>query len=133
MNSLPPELDIPVLTDVIDEDEPHHVSAAAAQIAADDADTLQHLEDAIVNRLMVQLSNRIPLLLETALREQLPDMITVRLQTALVAALETVMPAATHSVTRDIASTLAYEIGNGLQAELETEIRQAVAEEFSRL
>ena len=133
MNSLPPELDIPVLTDVIDEDEPHQVSVAAAQVAADDADTLQHLEDAIVNRLMVQLSNRIPLLLETALREQLPDMITVRLQTALVAALETVMPAATHSVTRDIASTLAYEIGNGLQAELETEIRQAVAEEFSRL
>ena len=133
MNRLPPELDIPVLTDVIDEDETHHVSAAAAQVAADDADTLQHLEDAIVNRLMVQLSNRIPLLLETALREQLPDMITVRLQTALVAALETVMPAATHSVTRDIATTLAYEIGNGLQAELETEIRQAVAEEFSRL
>ena len=133
MNSLPPELDIPVLTDVIDEDEPHQVSVTAAQVAADDADTLQHLEDAIVNRLMVQLSNRIPLLLETALREQLPDMITVRLQTALVAALETVMPAATHSVTRDIASTLAYEIGNGLQAELETEIRQAVAEEFSRL
>lgn len=133
MSILPTELDIPVLTDVIDEDEPHHVSAAAAQVAADDADTLQHLEDAIVNRLMVQLSNRIPLLLETALREQLPDMITVRLQTALVAALETVMPAATHSVTRDIASTLAYEIGNGLQAELETEIRQAVAEEFSRL
>ena len=98
MNRLPPELDIPVLTDVIDEDETHHVSAAAAQVAADDADTLQHLEDAIVNRLMVQLSNRIPLLLETALREQLPDMITVRLQTALVAALETVMPAATHSV-----------------------------------
>ena len=133
MNRLPPKLDIPVLTDVIDEDEPHHVSAAAAQVAADDADTLQHLEDAIVNRLMVQLSNRIPLLLETALREQVPDRITVRLQTALVAALETVMPAATHSVTRDIASTLAYEIGNGLQAELETEIRQAVAEEFSRL
>ena len=69
MNRLPPELDIPVLTDVIDEDETHHVSAAAAQVAADDADTLQHLEDAIVNRLMVQLSNRIPLLLETALRE----------------------------------------------------------------
>ena len=117
----------------------------AAQFAADAVATVKAATDVADDDLILDIGpdttarlaatcwGAMPVLLESALREHLPDLIGARLQTAIMAALATALPAAAQSATRELTTQLAFEISNSLQQQLEYEVKRAVSEELTRL
>lgn len=127
MNQTEKDADIPVLTDIINDD------ALAGTVAKLSLQARLQIEAALSDKLIGQLSQHIPLLLESALREPLTAAIETRLHSAIMAALATALPAAVQSATGELAAQLAMELGTRLHHHLETAVRGSVAEEVARL
>lgn len=124
------DLDIPVLTDVIDTPAaPDNV--AKAPVLEEGA--LGQMQQALAERLIAELSLQIPVLVEAALREHLPQAMGARLQAELLGALTNALPNAAQAAARELSSQVAYEVGGLLEQRLQDEVRRAVAEETSHL
>lgn len=119
------ELEIPVLTDVID------MPAAAPHLAPVPPDNATpQLEQILYDRLSAELALQVPVLLEAALREHLPQAMGARFQAELLLALTTALPVAAQAAARELSSQVAYEVGGLLEQRLKEEIRRAVTEEI---
>lgn len=117
--------DIPVLTDVI----AAPVSTAdAVSLPAVDAHTIEQIEQTIADRLIGELSLQIPVLVEGALREHLPQAMGARLQAELLGVLTNALPIAAHAAAKELSAQVAYELGGLLEQRLQDEVRRAVAE-----
>ena len=122
------EIDIPVLTDVIE------APAAAPTIhAATHALPLEQIEEALSQRLIAELSLQVPVLIEAALREHLPLALGARLQAELLITLTNALPIAAQAATSELSSKVAYELGVLLETRLQEEVRTAVANEIAAL
>lgn len=136
MNSNLHDNDIPVLTDII-EDE--HAQAAHDDVINDSADSdadaelLLQIEEEISNRITAELSAQIPVLIQAALHEHLPLAIGAKLQAEIMTALAATLPAAAQSATEQVAGTLAMELGALLEQRMQARVRDVVAQEFARL
>lgn len=128
--------DIPILTDILDEDvadtDPG-AEAAASDAAAADAELLREIEEEISARIAAELSDQIPVLIEAALQEHLPQAVGSKLQAEIMTALAATLPLAAEAATEQVAGTLAQEIGALLEQRLEMRVREVVSQEFSRL
>jgi len=106
--------DIPILTDILDEDvrdtEPS-AEAVASDAAAADAELLREIEEEISARIAAELSDQIPVLIEAALQEHLPQAVGSKLQAEIMTALAATLPLAAEAATEQVAGTLAQEIG----------------------
>ena len=118
------DLYIPVLTDVI--------AAPAASLAAGTR-TLEQIEQALAERLVGELSLQIPVLVEAALREHLPQAMGARLQAELLGVLANALPSAAQAAAGELSTRVAYEVGGLLEQRLQHEVRRAVAEEIRHL
>jgi hypothetical protein len=150
------DADIPVLTDIINEDRVETtpeiplvtVSDTAAAAAAAEAETeaqaatelinqrlrsLEHIETELSARLSAELALQIPVLLEAALREHLPKAIGAKLQAELISALANALPGAAQNAAAELSSTLAFEVGTLIEQRLEEDVRRAVSDEMARL
>lgn len=130
------DTDIPILTDILDEDAmaPDGTSdAAVSDTAAADAELLREIEEEISARIAAELSDQIPVLIEAALQEHLPQAVGSKLQAEIMTALAATLPLAAEAATEQVAGTLAQEIGALLEQRLEMRVREVVAQEFSRL
>ena len=132
----PQDPDIPILTDVLDEDlsgtDPL-AEAAASDAAAAEAELLREIEEEISARITAELSDQIPVLIEAALHEHLPQAVGSKLQAEIMTALAATLPLAAEAATEQVAGTLAQELGALLEQRLELRVREVVAQEFSRL
>ena len=134
------DADIPVLTDIID-DEAHARNAAEAAPMTASADhytapplpSLQPIEAELTARLTAELAMQIPVLLEAALREHLPRAIGAKLQAELLSVLANALPGAAQNAAAELSSTLAFEVGGLLEQRLEEEVRRAVSDEIARI
>ncbi len=132
----PQDSEIPILTDVLDEDESGtnpSAAAAADDTAATDAELLREIEEEISARIAAELSDQIPVLIEAALHEHLPQAVGSKLQAEIMTALAATLPLAAEAATEQMAGTLAQELGALLEQRLELRVREVVAQEFSRL
>ena len=134
MNHSHHDTDIPVLTDVIDEEtqasDPAH---EARHPHDDDAELLRQIGEEISTRITAELSAQIPVLMEAALREHLPRAIGARLQADIMAALATTLPSAAQAATEQVAGSLVNELGPLLEQRMQSRVREVVAQEFARL
>ncbi len=124
------DLDIPVLTDVID--APAAPPADGTSPAAGTR-TLEQIEQALAERLVGELSLQIPVLVEAALREHLPQAMGARLQAELLGVLANALPSAAQAAAGELSTRVAYEVGGLLEQRLQHEVRRAVAEEIRHL
>ncbi len=137
--------DFPVLTDVIADRAPHH-AADASQVqvthvevthdfAADAASLpdLSQIQETLSERLIAELSLQVPVLVEAALREHLPQALGARLQAEILTALTNALPVAAQAAAGELSSKVAYEVGGLLEQRLQDEVRHAVADEVARL
>lgn len=122
--------DIPVLTDVI---APAARAGSAARAPVIKEGELDAMQQALAERLIAELSLQIPVLVEVALREHLPQALGARLQAELLGALTNVLPKAAQAAAGELSSQVAYEVGGLLEQRLHDEVRRAVAEETSHL
>lgn len=124
------DFDIPVLTDVIA--APASTGNTAKTPALKERE-LEQIQKALAERLIAELSLQIPVLVEAALREHLPQAMGARLQAELLGALTNALPNAAQAAARELSSQVAYEVGGLLEQRLQDEVRRAVAEETSHL
>ncbi|MEY5002778.1 MAG: hypothetical protein RL678_587, partial [Pseudomonadota bacterium] len=80
--------DIPVLTDVID------TTPTASPSEMHSSASLDELEQALSERLIAELSLQLPVLVEAALREHLPQALGAKLQAELLNTLTNALPIA---------------------------------------
>ncbi len=138
--------DFPVLTDVIPERAPNHQAADAAHVqvthvevthtyAEDEASLpdLQQIQETLSERLIAELSLQVPVLVEAALREHLPQALGARLQAEILTALTNALPMAAQAAAGELSAKVAYEVGGLLEQRLQDEVRRAVADEVARL
>ncbi len=125
------DLDIPVLTDIIG--APESPAAQAPEPARAAALAPDQIEQALSARLAAELSLQVPVLVEAALREHLPQAMGARLQAELLNVLANALPGATQAAARELSSQVAYEVGGLLEQRLQDEVRRAVAEEIRSL
>ncbi len=133
--------DFPVLTDVISGSAPQQHAADGSQVGftnehlADHAHLpdLQQIEDMLSERLIAELSLQVPVLVEAALREHLPQALGAKLQAEIMTALTNALPVAAHATAGELSSKVAYEVGGLLEQRLQDEVRRAVADEVTRL
>jgi len=94
--------DIPILTDILDEDvrdtEPS-AETTASDAAAADAELLREIEEEISARIAAELSDQIPVLIEAALQEHLPQAVGSKLQAEIMTALAATLPLAAEAAT----------------------------------
>lgn len=124
------DLDIPVLTDIIDAREP---AADARQAVASSPVDIDQIQETLSQRLIGELSLQIPVLVEAALREHLPQALGAKLQAELLAVLTNALPAAAQAATAELSTRVAYEVGGLLEQRLQDEVRTAVANEIAAL
>lgn len=124
------DLDIPVLTDVINDPA---TPAGSVRTAAAGPHALEQMAQALGARLTGELSLQIPVLVEAALREHLPQAMGARLQAELLGVLTNALPAAAQAAARELSAQVAYEVGGLLEQRLQDEVRRAVAEEIRQL
>jgi len=122
--------DIPVLTDIIDDQE---TGATEDQLAVDDAELLAQIEEEITHRIFAELSVQIPLLIEAAMQNHVPLAVGAKLQAELMTALAGVIPAATAAASDQLMISIAQQLASDLDARLLEQVRTVVAEEFLRL
>lgn len=126
------DLDIPVLTDIIDEHAPsaesHHAASAPAPTLP-----IDQIQETLSQRLIAELSLQIPVLVEAALREHLPQALGAKLQAELLTVLTNALPVAAQSATAELSTRVAYEVGGLLEQRLQEEVRIAVANEIAEL
>ena len=143
--SLHSDNDFPVLTDVIAERAPlqpadaSHVQVTHVEVthqfAADEAPLpdLQQIQETLSERLIGELSVQVPVLVEAALREHLPQALGARLQAEILTALTNALPLAAQAAAGELSAKVAYEVGGLLEQRLQDEVRRAVADEVARL
>ena len=124
--------DFPLLTDVLGTQPLAALSTTSAESAPATLD-LAAIQEDLSARLIETLSLQIPALLNSALREHLPQAMGARLQAEILTALTSVLPAAAQAASAELSNRLAYEVGGVLEQRLQEEIRFAVAEEIARL
>ena len=122
--------DIPILTDIIDDQE---IEITEAQPVADDAELLAQIEEEITHRIFVELSVQIPLLIEAAMQKHVPLAVGAKLQAELMTALAGVIPAATAAASDQLVISVAQQLASDLDSRLLEQVRTVVAEEFLRL
>jgi hypothetical protein len=122
--------DIPVLTDIIDDQE---VGDTEETVAVSDAEVLAQIEEEIALRIFAELSVQIPILIEAALQKQVPQAIGAKLQSELMTAFASVVPAATAAASDQLIISVAQQLASELETRLLDQVRVVVAEEFSRL
>ena len=122
--------DIPVLTDIIDDQENE---ITEDQPVADDAELLAQIEEEITHRIFAELSVQIPLLIEVAMHKHVPLAVGAKLQAELMTALAGVIPAATAAASDQLVISIAQQLASDLDARLLEQVRAVVAEEFLRL
>ncbi len=122
--------DIPVLTDIIGEQE---ASVADDNVPASDAEVLAQIEEEITLRIFAELSVQIPILIEAALQKQVPQAIGAKLQSELMTAFAGVVPAATAAASDQLIISIAQQLASELETRLLDQVRVVVAEEFIRL
>ena len=121
------EQDIPLLTDVID------TTTKVKQPVAHASIPLEQIEEALSQRLIAELSLQLPVLVEAALREHLPQALGARLQAELLNTLTNALPLAAQASTAELSSKVAYELGALLETRLQEEVRNVVAHEIAAL
>ena len=124
--------DIPVLNDIID------AQAASAEQYQANASPMAHLDidqiqETLSQRLIAELSVQIPVLIEAALREHLPQALGAKLQAELLTVLTNVLPTAAQAATTELSGRVAYEVGGLLEQRLQEEVRLVVANEIAEL
>lgn len=122
--------DIPVLTDIIDDQE---VGDTEENVVVSDAEVLAQIEEEIALRIFAELSVQIPILIEAALQKQVPQAIGAKLQSELMTAFASVVPAATAAASDQLIISVAQQLASELETRLLDQVRVVVAEEFSRL
>ena len=131
--------DFPVLTDVISGSVPPHaadgsyVGSPHAHAADHHLPDLQPIQDMLSERLIAELSLQVPVLIEAALREHLPQAMGARLQAELLTALTNALPQAAQAAAGELSAKVAYEVGGLLEQRLQDEVRRAVATEIATL
>ncbi len=138
--------DFPVLTNVIAERAPHQQAADAANVQVTHVEVthayadeeaslpnLQEIQDTLSERLIAELSVQVPVLVEAALREHLPQALGARLQAEILTALTNALPVAAQAAAGELSAKVAYEVGGLLEQRLQDEVRRAVADEVARL
>ena len=144
--SLHSDNDFPVLTDVITERAPlqHATDASNLQVthvevthAFDEEEAslpdLQQIQETLSERLIGELSVQVPVLVEAALREHLPQALGARLQAEILTALTNALPVAAQAAAGELSAKVAYEVGGLLEQRLQDEVRRAVEDEIARL
>jgi len=122
--------DIPVLTDIIDDQE----SGTTEDLPiADDVELLAQIEEEITHRIFAELSVQIPLLIEAAMQKHVPLAVGAKLQAELMTALAGVIPAATAAASDQLMISIAQQLASDLDSRLLEQVRAVVAEEFLRL
>ncbi len=94
---------------------------------------LQQIEATLSERLIAELSVQVPVLIEAALREHLPNALGARLQAEILTILTNALPIAAQATAAELSARLAYEVGGLLEQRLQDEVRRAVADEIARL
>ena len=122
--------DIPILTDIIDDQE---TGTEDDLPVADDAELLAHIEEEITHRIFAELSVQIPLLIEAAMQKHVPLAVGAKLQAELMTALAGVIPAATAAASDQLVISIAQQLASDLDSRLLEQVRTVVAEEFLRL
>jgi hypothetical protein len=122
--------DIPVLTDIIDDQE-NDINEDRS--AVDDAELLAQIEDEIAHRIFAELSVQIPLLIEAAMQKHVPLAVGAKLQAELMTAFANVIPAATAAASDQLIISIAQQLTSELETRLLDKVKIVVAEEFSRL
>jgi hypothetical protein len=125
--------DFPLLTDVLGAQPLPPLGTVANAEPPHAALDWAAIQEALSVRLIESLSLQIPVLLNAALREHLPQAMGARLQVEILTALTSVLPAATQAASAELSNRLAYEVGGVLEQRLQEEVRFAVAEEIARL
>lgn len=138
--------DFPVLTDVISDHAPHQQPADAAHVHVTHVEVahefddepapslaLNEIHDTLSERLVAELSLQVPVLVEAALREHLPQAMGARLQAEILTALTNALPLAAQAAAGELSAKVAYEVGGLLEQRLQDEVRRAVADELARL
>ena len=128
--SNPHDHDIPILTDIIDDQE---TGTEDDLPVADDAELLAHIEEEITHRIFAELSVQIPLLIEAAMQKHVPLAVGAKLQAELMTALAGVIPAATAAASDQLVISIAQQLASDLDSRLLEQVRTVVAEEFLRL
>jgi hypothetical protein len=126
------DLDIPVLTDIIDAKAaaaPAHAGTPSSSAMPD----LDQIQDTLSQRLVAELALQIPVLVEAALRERLPHALGARLQAELLTVLTNALPVAAQAATAELSTQIAYEVGGLLEQRLQEEVRIAVSNEIAAL
>ncbi len=124
------DADIPVLTDIIDE------STATAHANAMPVLTtlpIEQIQETLSQRLIAELSVQIPVLIDAALREHLPQALGAKLQVELLTVLTNALPVAAQATAAELSGLVAYEVGGLLEQRLQEEVRIAVAHEIAAL
>jgi len=122
--------DIPILTDIIDDQE---IETTEDQPVVDDAELLAQIEEEITHRIFAELSVQIPLLIEAAMQKHVPLAVGAKLQAELMTALASVIPAATAAASDQLVISIAQQLTSDLDARLLEKVKIVVAEEFLRL
>ena len=136
--------DFPVLTDVIPDRASHQRADDAVEFThvevthdlgpgAARLPDLQQIQDTLSERLIAELSLQLPVLVEVALREHLPQAMGARLQAELLTALTNALPMAAQAAAGELSARVAYEVGGLLEQRLQDEVRRAVANEIATL
>ncbi len=130
--------DFPLLTEIIS-DRARQVDLTQADVTHDFSKhsaampDLQQIEDALSERLFAELALQVPVLVEAALREHLPQAMGARLQAELLTALTNALPLAAQAASAELSAKVAYEVGGLLEQRLQDEVRRAVANEIATL
>lgn len=137
------DLDIPVLTNVIDSppvpvltdviDSPAVAASMHAPLPSSSLMLTEEWQQALCERLIAELTLQLPVLVESALREYLPQAMGARLQAELLGALANALPLAAQTAARELSREAAYEVGRLLEPRLQDDVRRAVAEEIRNL
>ncbi len=138
--------DFPILTDVIADQasQPRaggapHVDYSHVEITHDFPDEhaalpdLHQIQESLSEHLIAELSLQVPVLVEAALREHLPQAMGARLQAELLGALTNALPAAAQAAAGELSARVAYEVGGLLEQRMQDEVRRAVSNEIARL
>lgn len=124
------DLDIPLLTDILD----RPASAAQASASAPPRHLrLDLMQEALAERIAAELAVQVPVLVENALREQLADALGSKLQAELLTILTNALPAAAQAASEELSAHVAYQVGGLLERRLPGDVRDAVAKEITRL
>lgn len=126
-----PDLDIPLLTDILD--QPATTAHVTTTAPLPRPLKLDQMQQTLAARLAAELAVQVPVLVENALREQLSDALGSKLQAELLTVLTNALPAAAQAASEELSAHVAYQVGGLLEQRLPGDVRDAIAKEVARL